>query len=76
MTAMKAARADFQEARQSVAGIGEQVKKLAETRNAALKTAMDAFKKEVSAAKADLLAAFGTTEVPEAETGSVAEPAE
>ena len=65
MDAMKDARGDFQETRSGVAGIGEQVKALAATKNAAIKTAMESFKTTAQAARTKLVAAFGDTDMRE-----------
>ena len=54
-TARKALVAD----RQSADKVGEQVKKLAETRRATVKKALDDFKATVEAARAELKKAFG-----------------
>lgn len=65
MDAMKDARGDFQETRSEVAGIGEQVKALAATKNAGIKIAMESFKTATEAARTKLAAAFGDTDMGE-----------
>lgn len=65
MDAMKEARGDFQEARRSVAGIGDEVKALAATKNAGIKTAMEMFRSATEAARTKLAAALGDTDTEE-----------
>lgn len=60
---MKAARGTFQSARQSLEKVRTDASTLAETKNAAIKSAMETFKSAADAAREALLAAFkGTSE--------------
>lgn len=61
MDAMKDARADFHEARSAIVGIGEQVKALAATKNAAIKSAMETFRETAEQARLTLRTALGDT---------------
>lgn len=59
MTDMKAAREKLQDSRKDLMTVGEQVRALAETKNAAIKTAMEKFRNGAADARADLKDAFG-----------------
>jgi hypothetical protein len=60
---IQAARNGLQTELKNAEKIGEQVKTLSETKRAAVRAAMDAFKATMEQARTELKAAFGTTEV-------------
>ena len=62
-TSLKSAREALQSERKDDGNLGVIIKDLAATRQAAMKSALDAFKTTLEQAKTDLKKAFGTEEV-------------